>query len=377
MAHLYDAPVTGLESYEDDSMLGIGLPPPSPLLPRQGEEGKPDGAPPAGGGIGSLADELAGAMYDSEEEEFEEGGVLLATDDSLLVGTAPLEIATEGLNGTDVNGVTSPKAAKRGLEGVGIPVTAGDMRAKNTSHYHQRPPTASDYDGSEYGDPEDLDNGISLGLEDKITQIERLAARKMMLKEEEKGEGELAGVIPRVMEGLQKLYPQTSIETGSSRLITAHGAVSSHMMRQTRMLRDLSFAISSSTLPPDDTSDLLLSLIDLIPRPTLQPLSELTTLHSLSLSLISQLSFISDSLHMARQSSIAATRKLRVAKEACADWKNELEAVEKARRWIEEGDWEGRCRRREAAGVCAEVTGGFEDVCNRFEERLRAQLVTA
>lgn len=51
--------------------------------------------------------------------------------------------------------------------------------------------------------------------------------------------------------------------------------------------------------------------------------------------------------------------------------------MEKARRWIEEGDWDGRCKRREAAVVCAEVTGGFEDVCRGFEEKLKAQSVAA
>lgn len=149
------------------------------------------------------------------------------------------------------------------------------------------------------------------------------------------------------------------------------------MTHQTRTLRDLTFSISSACLPAEDTSDLLLLLLDMIPRPTLQPLAELGSLRALTISLVTQLAFLSDSLHMARQSSITASRKLRVAREACADWKHELEAIEKARRWIEDGDWDARCRKREAAGVCAEVTGGFEDVCRGFEERLKAQGVSA
>lgn len=162
------------------------------------------------------------------------------------------------------------------------------------------------------------------------------------------------------------------------RLITAHGALATHMIHQARTIRNLALSINLSNVSPDDdTSDLLLPLIDLIPRPASSALNELASLHALTLSLVSQLSFLSDTLHMARQSSIAANRKLRVAKEACADWKSELEQVERSRRWIEDGDWDAKCRNRSAANVCAEVTGGFEDVCKGFEERLRAQSVVA
>lgn len=320
-------------------------------------------------------------MYDSDDEEYEDG-----------------EAGDE--NGVFAGGVSG---AANGAYSDNVAHVNEDSSAPKKGPL-SRALSASDYDGSDYGDPDDLGNGISAGLEDKINQIEKLALRsRHTLKEEADGTGELAGVVPRLMEGLQKLGPQSSLETGSTRfvshhaisvallcqqvclllthrycrLITAHAALSSHMTHQARTLRDLSLSINSACLPADDTSDLLLPLLDLIPRPTPQPLAELNNLHALTISLVSQLAFLSDSLHMARQSSIAANRKLRVAREACADWKHELEAVEKARRWIEDGDWDARCRRREAAGVCAEVTGGFEDVCRGFEERLKAQGVSA
>ncbi|KAI5793131.1 hypothetical protein EDC01DRAFT_594013, partial [Geopyxis carbonaria] len=215
-------------------------------------------------------------------------------------------------------------------------------------------------------------SGISFGLEDKLSQIERLALHSRVRAD---SDADLdAESLPRLMEGLQNLLPLSQLETHSTRLITVHSALSSHMLHQTRTLRDLAYQINASAAPPaDETAELLLGLIELIPRPAEQLLTELSTIHALTLSLVSQLSFLSDSLHMARQSSMAASRKLRVAKEACADWKHELETVEKARRWIEDGDWDARCRRREAAVVCKEVTGGFEDVCRGFEEKLRAQ----
>ncbi|RPB04776.1 hypothetical protein L873DRAFT_1728970 [Choiromyces venosus 120613-1] len=184
-------------------------------------------------------------------------------------------------------------------------------------------------------------------------------------------------IIPKLMEGLQSLPPQSNLELGSTRLITAHTALATHIFHQAHTLRNLSLSINVSNLPPDDTLDLILPLIDLIPRPASSALAELASLHAHTISLVSQLSFLSDTLHMVRQSSIAANRKLRVSKEACADWKSELEQIERSRRWIEDGDWDAKCRNRNAANVCAEVTGGFEDVCRGFEERLKAQGVVA
>ncbi|KAF8471840.1 hypothetical protein BDZ91DRAFT_653362 [Kalaharituber pfeilii] len=181
-------------------------------------------------------------------------------------------------------------------------------------------------------------------------------------------------VIPRLMNGLQQLQPQTTMETGASRLITAHAALSNHMYNESRTLRDLSLSLHSSALPLPDTSDLLTSLIDLIPRPPIHPLNELSSLRSVTAQLVAQLAFLSDTLHMARQSSIAANRKLRVAREACAEWKGELEMAERGRRWIEDGDWVGKCSRREAAGVCGEVMEGFERVCVGVEKEMKAML---
>jgi hypothetical protein len=307
-------------------------------------------------GLGSLADELAGAFgddyEDDDEEDYDEEGQYGdggEDEEALNDGTAtpPLHLP---------NGITSP--SKRSL-----PV--------------RRPPSASDYEGSDYGDAVGIyieESGISLGLEEKLEAIERLVmCHKALLKEEDNSE-DGGGVIPRLMDGLQNLLPQSQLETASSRLTTAHSALSSNMWHQTRTLRELGFAINSTSLPPPETADLLLSLIDLIPRPTMQPLTELSTLSNLTLSLANQLSLMSDSLHMVRQSSIAANRKLRVAKEACADWRSEIEMVEKARRWIEDGDWDAKCERRDAAVVCKDVTCGFEDFCKGYEEKLQLLL---
>jgi len=73
---------------------------------------------------------------------------------------------------------------------------------------------------------------------------------------------------------------------------------------------------------------------------------------------------------MAKQQSNTASRKLRGVKDACREWRMEIDMVERARNWIEEGDWDGKLRRREAEGVCRDVMGGFEDVCKGMERRI-------
>lgn len=137
-------------------------------------------------GSSSLAAELAGALYDTDDdEEYEEDGDAEAASTNSAYANEPAREEDD--------------STKR--RSLGRVVLSG-----------------SDYDGSEYGDPDDLGNVISAGLEDKINQIEALALRsRHALKEEEDGTGELAGVVQRLMEGLQNLPSQSSLETGSTR----------------------------------------------------------------------------------------------------------------------------------------------------------------
>lgn len=89
--------------------------------------------------------------------------------------------------------------------------------------------------------------------------------------------------------------------------------------------------------------------------------------------LIQTLSYLSDTLHMSRQTTIMATRRLKSAKELVAEMRRDEELREEGERWLTRGNWGDRLQRRECAGVCGEVIGGFEDVCNGWRERLLAQ----
>ena len=74
-----------------------------------------------------------------------------------------------------------------------------------------------------------------------------------------------------------------------------------------------------------------------------------------------------------RQTTTLASRRLRVARETLVAMKRELEEAEDGVRWLEMGDWDRKLKEREAAKVCGEVVGGFEEVCRRWRERLAGQ----
>lgn len=118
---------------------------------------------------------------------------------------------------------------------------------------------------------------------------------------------------------------------------------------------------------------LLLSLLDEMPRPSTSAFNSLTALHSLTSDLIQTLNYLSDTLHMSRQTTVTATRRLKSAKELVAEMRRDEELREEGERWLARGNWGERLQKRECAGVCGEVIGGFEEVCNGWRERLLAQ----
>lgn len=166
------------------------------------------------------------------------------------------------------------------------------------------------------------------------------------------------------------------------RLITAHTALSTHLLHQTRLLQSLAHPLFSPlSLPPDaetieDLLPLLLSISDSMPRPTTAAFNSLTQLHSLTADLVQTLNYLSDTLHMSRQTTTTATRRLKSARELVAEMKRDEDAREEGERWLTKGNWGDRLAGREAAGVCKGVVGGFEEVCEGWRARLMAQAET-
>jgi hypothetical protein len=118
---------------------------------------------------------------------------------------------------------------------------------------------------------------------------------------------------------------------------------------------------------------MLISLSDHMPRPSTNAYNSLTALHSVTSDLVQTLNYLTDNLHMSRQTTTTAARRLKSAKELVAEMRREDELREEGERWLTRGNWSERLRKRECANVCGEVVGGFEEVCDGWRARLLAQ----
>lgn len=326
--------------------------------------------------MGNLADELADAFSGSEDEEgYDE------YDDETKPQSPDGQRPGSGGQNQKPEQHESP-----GSNSGSLSLPSVHTRA------HQR--HKSDYDGSEYGSDADLDlPGMLPSLVAKIDAIESLARRGT-----ENYGGPENDVFKRVTDSLRDLGSQSGVEGSTSRydcqryfrrtselsltlfrLITAHTALTTHLSHQTRQLHNLTFSILPPlAMPPDaETIDellpMLLSLSDSTPRPSTSALNSLTALHSITSDLIQTMNYVSDSLHMSRQTTVTASRRLKSAKEVVAEMRRDEELREEGERWLTRGNWGERLENRECAGVCGEVIGGFEEVCNGWRERLLAQ----
>ncbi|KAL6862367.1 hypothetical protein J3F83DRAFT_746081 [Trichoderma novae-zelandiae] len=312
----------------------------------------------ASSGMGNLADELADAFsdsgdegdYDAEGQDHEESADQAGHDDDAARGPSANDDAKRSEGDA---GLLSPRP--KGHQG------------------HQR--KSSLYDGSDYGSDSDLDiAGIPPSLMVKIDAVENLTIRGT-----DNYGGTADDVLQRVIQELRDLGSQSSVEGSASRLITAHSALTTHLAHQTRQLHNLTFPLLSPLAPAPDaeTIDTLLplleSLTDDMPRPSTSAFNSLTALHSTTAELIQSLSYLSDTLHMSRQTTAAASRRLKSARELVAEMRKEDELREQGEEWLTRGNWGERLEKRECASVCGEVIGGFEDVCNGWRERLLAQ----
>lgn len=315
-----------------------------------------------GDGLGNLADELAEA-WDGEEEEERDPRPLYETLDGH---------ANEANGHITPPQIRSPSSASNHV--LSSPVQQ-DMSSlsptKSASRPRHRRQTVSQYDGSDYGsDPEEVD-GMSPSLEARMAAVEHLARRGT-----EANGSEADTVISRVADSLRDLRSQSRVENGASRLITAHTSLSTHLTHQTRLVTSTTQSLFSPIAPPPEPSDIDL-LLNIIPPllssiPTPEPRCPLL-LHALASStsdVIHTLSTLSDTLHMTRQTSQSASRRLQSTKALMVELRKEQNLAEEGRRWVETGSWDRRLEEREGRKICGEVVGGFEDVCKGWREKL-------
>ena len=157
------------------------------------------GAAPSNG-LGSLADELADAWGEYEDDEEPDMNFQEAVQEE---GDENEEEEGEVVRDSGVDVASSPAKQE-------APKTAS-LAAPSSGRHHQRQP--SDYDGSDYGGGSDLDSpGMPLGLVSRIDMVESLARRGT-----ESTGWEQDNVMKRVVDGLKDLGGQSGVEGGATR----------------------------------------------------------------------------------------------------------------------------------------------------------------
>lgn len=176
------------------------------------------GAQPSDG-LGNLADELADA-WDEDEEELEESD-LNFHEPTRQEETGQKDIVDSGV---DLTGSPTQYQLKDERSTLSPPKIRGHRRK------------SSDYDGSDYGEDSDIDSAsIPPTLVARMDAVESLARRGM----EENGT-ERDGVVRRVVQQLRELGGQSGVEGHSTRYVvgnikkkvTKHGTgLSQHTQR--------------------------------------------------------------------------------------------------------------------------------------------------
>ena len=310
-------------------------------------------------GVGNLADELAEAFHEDEEGENGEDLAEAVYDD--IEQNHQGHLISDGCRTIPLTHGRSTSPLKK---------TPG---SKNRHHLPPPRRQGSQCDDLDISDDDDrqASEGVSPALEARMVAIEGLARRGTIPNNDD-----LDNVVSRVIRCLKDLGSQSSIENGASRLITIHATLISQLSNQTRTVSILAHPLISPLLNPpdpdlvDDMLPLFASLLAELPIPTTQPLSSLHSLHASTTELTAILTYLSDTLHMTRQTTSLAARRLRSATELVADMRKEAEARDRAVRWLEMGNWEERIADRECARVCVDVLGGFEETCNTWRKRL-------
>ncbi|OAL37511.1 hypothetical protein AYO20_03360 [Fonsecaea nubica] len=328
-----------------------------------------------GNGLGNLADELEQAWDDEEEGEghsnflegLREGEV---DQDSSMVRDmrSPYEVNDMHDFGLGMV-VQSPHGQYDGSAStLRVPPSRRNSQPReNKKPGHQRHESA--YDGSDYGpdsEADEEDDAIPPILRKRIRDIENLT-RMCVNPEDAVSEG--GGTVRRVIHGLKDLGPQANIEYGVTQLITAYTSMATHRTHKTRDLFSQSHSLMyGGTLwqVPEEMVDLLLdditSLSATLPflRPQ-NPLLSLQILASQTDELTHTLRSLTDLLQESRLAASAATRKLKSVRDMVEDMSLEEELVENSILLIQAGDWDRRCRERQAARTCQEVCEGFAD----------------
>lgn len=354
------------------------------------------------GGFGSLEDELAGAWDQGDEEDEDDEDDMYREQDMIANGidtSSPIHSPTtvKSSRPTSSHTVQSPSSPhSRTPNGVLSPPYSKPRRHTHTRSSSNAITTGPDDTGVKYH-LDDLPPELRMLIKD----VEDLAIQgtKMFIPSSSRTTSPTDSQqyltsgphtpppthssrptpdanIATLLAHLRNLSQQTTLETQTSRLITAHTALTSHITHQTRSLQTAAYPLLSPFHPSPNAADtdallsLLHTALETLPQPSFTSLNSLAHLSTTGRDAVASLAVVSDSLHMSRQLEATAARRLKSARECAAELRREFEQAEEGVRWIEGHGWGDRIAQREAGRVCREVTGGFEEVCEGWRRRL-------
>lgn len=320
-------------------------------------------------GPGNLADELEQAWDEDEDgrssflEGLREGAV--EQDSSVRDLQSPYEMNDMHDFGFGMV-VQSPHPAQHDGQSPTLHMPP-PARPTNNHRGHQRHESA--YDGSDYGPDseveQDEDECLPPILRKRIRDLEKLTR---VCVNPEDAVSEAGGTVKRTIQHLKDLGPQGNIEYGVTRLITAYTSMSSHRTHTTRDLFSQSHSLMHGGFLnlPEEMLDLLVDEINTLSStvPFLRPQNPLLSLQILASQteeLNHTLRSLTDLLQEFRLAATAATRKLKSVRDMVDDMRVDEELVENSIMLIQAGDWDRRCRTRQAAKTCQEVCKGFAD----------------
>jgi hypothetical protein len=317
-------------------------------------------------GLGNLADELEQAWDDDGDidqeqssnflEGLREGEIALSPSDIQSPYAPVNDMADFGLS----NGSISSPPTNGPPPTLQVPSPQQRQKKKPSSHNRND----SAYDGSDYGsEPDDELNEFPPLLRKRIRELEKLARDGNEVDSVSEG----GGTIKRTISALRDLGPQSNIEFGITRMATAYMSMATHRSHKQRELFTLShslmYSMAGMELPPEFL-DLLMSEIEELAESMrfLQyqnPLLSLQILASQTSDLTTTLRSLTDLLQENRLAANAASRKLKSVRDMVDDMKYEEELVDNSIMLIQAGDWDRRCRERQAGRLCGEVVRGF------------------
>lgn len=312
--------------------------------------------------MGSLADELAIAMHQNEDDD--------------TTSELSSSFASTPTKETPYTDHLRARARDSGICVTSSPlnsISANVTPVRKPSRFSKYRLTSQSYDGSDYGPMSDDESDDFLhALDLQITAVDRLSRQALLDFADPR-----ANPVPRVVRQLTELAGQSDVEAEAMRLSSACEAVAATVAGQARALQQLVHAIPAQlhdAAAADELLQLVAGTADAIPRVPAPPLAALRDLSRAAQDVKVSLGGVADAVQMTRETAETAARRLEGARLLVARIRNEAAILEEGLEAIGAAGWQRRIASRESARVCQDVIRGFEETCGEYRATLVARV---